>query len=74
MPIMSQVYAYSLASLSRFCAYGVLRVNMDICTVLLNVHVREMLQTLFSLQIIGVFLTMRYRNQKDPYANPNAFL
>lgn len=25
-------------------------------------------------EIIGVWLTMRYRNQKDPYANPNAFL
>lgn len=26
------------------------------------------------LQIIGVWLALRYRNQKDPRANPSAFL
>lgn len=26
------------------------------------------------LQILGVWLAMRYRNQKDPRANPSAFL
>lgn len=31
--------------------------------------------TLMSLfQILGVWLAMRYRNQKDPRANPSAFL
>uniref|UniRef100_A0A0B7AX58 Tetraspanin n=1 Tax=Arion vulgaris TaxID=1028688 RepID=A0A0B7AX58_9EUPU len=25
-------------------------------------------------EIIGVWLTIRYRNQKDPFANPNAYL
>lgn len=25
-------------------------------------------------QILGVWLAMRYRNQKDPRANPSAFL
>ncbi|POI29106.1 hypothetical protein CIB84_007143, partial [Bambusicola thoracicus] len=28
----------------------------------------------FSFQILGVWLTYRYRNQKDPRANPSAFL
>jgi hypothetical protein len=26
------------------------------------------------LQFVGVWLTVRYRNQKDPRANPSAFL
>ena len=28
----------------------------------------------YFIQIIGVCLTVRYRNQKDPRANPSAFL
>jgi uncharacterized protein YneF (UPF0154 family) len=28
----------------------------------------------FLLQILGVWLAVRYRNQKDPRANPSAFL
>lgn len=28
----------------------------------------------YQLQFVGVLLTVRYRNQKDPRANPSAFL
>lgn len=28
----------------------------------------------FCFQILGVWVTYRYRNQKDPRANPSAFL
>lgn len=27
-----------------------------------------------NFQFVGVWLTVRYRNQKDPRANPSAFL
>ncbi|KAB1276057.1 Tetraspanin-13 [Camelus dromedarius] len=39
-------------------------------------HTQLLLFLLFFLpfQILGVWLTYRYRNQKDPRANPSAFL
>ena len=34
----------------------------------------EHLSISLPLQIFGVWMTVRYRNQKDPRANPSAFL
>uniref|UniRef100_A0A8B9KE81 Uncharacterized protein n=1 Tax=Astyanax mexicanus TaxID=7994 RepID=A0A8B9KE81_ASTMX len=51
-----------------------LEYKLQCCELVSNLRQQDYDKTSLFSEILGVWLAMRYRNQKDPRANPSAFL